>query len=79
MEMDFARSRIVALLLLGMSAGLFGYNFGWQRGQIAARTDVDRQLQAVQEHLTQQNATFMRQPALPTDAAVHPAPSQPPA
>ena len=54
MQMDFARFRVFALLLLSISAGAFGYSFGWQRGQIAARQDSDFRI--IQERLSQLQA-----------------------
>jgi hypothetical protein len=50
MEMDFARFRVLALLLLSISCGAFGYSYGWQRGQIAARQDSDFRI--IQERLS---------------------------
>jgi len=78
MEMDFAQLRVVALLLLAMAAGLFGYSFGWERGQIDAKRDSDRQIQAVQERLARQPATLEQPAALPSGTA-RPSPVQPPA
>lgn len=51
MELDFARFRVFALLLLSIAAGTFGYSYGWQRGQIAARQDSDFKI--IQERLFQ--------------------------
>ena len=65
MEMDFAQLRIAALLLMTGAAGLFGYSFGWQRGQIAAKSESDRQIQAVQEHIAEHNAAISERPTAP--------------
>lgn len=56
MEMDFARFRVASLLLLTMAAGAFGYCFGWQRGQIAAKHDTDMQLKVMQDRIFQHQA-----------------------
>ena len=76
MEMDFAQLRIAALLLVTVAAGLFGYSFGWERGQIAAKTESDRQIRAVQEHIARQDATLLEHSAAP---APQPVSGRPPA
>jgi hypothetical protein len=79
MEMDFAQLRIAALLLLAIAAGLFGYSFGWERGEIAARSDSDRRFQIVQEQLARRGSVAEQRSGMPAGAPPRPASPQPPA
>jgi hypothetical protein len=65
MEMDFARFRVAALLLLTMAAGAFGYSFGWERGQIAAKHDTDMQLKIMQDRISQHWPDAAGEPPVP--------------
>ena len=70
MEMDSARFRIFALLLLSVACGAFGYSYGWQRGQLAARQDSDFKL--IQDRLSQiQTANAAADAAVPPPANAH--------